>query len=174
MSRRRVVITGLGAVTPVGNSVESSWKSVKEGRCGAGPITLFDASGFQVRIAAEVKGFSLDDYGVDHKLSRKMSRFAKFLLGAGIQAVTDAGYTKENFSAENTGIVSGVGIGISDVVEIGYRKYLDPSAGVNRLRWRLTMRLRRMSRCITEFTVPPGLFLRPARPEPIPSVLPAT
>lgn len=133
MSRRRVVITGLGAVTPVGNSVESSWKSVKEGRCGAGPITLFDASGFQVRIAAEVKDFSLDDYGVDHKLSRKMSRFAKFLLGAGIQAVTDAGYTKENFAAENAGIVSGVGIGISDVVETGYRKYLDPSAGVNRL-----------------------------------------
>lgn len=133
MSKRRVVITGLGAVSPVGNSAAESWAAVKAGKSGVGPITLFDASDFQVRIAAEVKNFSLDRYNVDHRLSRKMSRFSKFLLGAAIEAVGDSGYGQDTLRAENAGIVTGVGIGISDTVEAGYRKYLDPASGVNRL-----------------------------------------
>lgn len=133
MSQRRVVITGLGAVTSVGNTAVDSWNAVKEGKSGAGPITLFDATEFPVKIAAEVKDFSLDTYGVDRKFARKMSRFAKFLLGASIEAVTDAGYTQENFCNEKAGIITGVGIGISDTVESSYKKYLDPGAGINRM-----------------------------------------
>lgn len=133
MSQRRVVITGLGAVTSVGNNVKDTWNAVKEGKSGAGPITLFDASEFPVKIAAEVKDFSLDAYDVDKKVVRKMSRFAKFLLGASIEAVSDAGYTKENFGNEKAGIVTGIGIGISDVVENSYKKYLDPQAGISRM-----------------------------------------
>ena len=133
MSKRRVVVTGLGAICSVGNNVQDSWNAVKNGECGIDRITLFDPTDFPVQIAAEVKNFSLDTYNVDHKLTRKMSRFAKFLLGASIEAVQDSGYTKENIGLENIGIVNGIGIGLSDGVEAGYRKYLDPNAGVNRL-----------------------------------------
>ena len=96
MSKRRVVITGLGAVSSVGNTAEETWQAVKAGKSGASHITLFDAADFPVQIAAEVKDFSLDAYNVNHKLSRKMSRFAKFLLGAGIQAVNDSGLSSES------------------------------------------------------------------------------
>lgn len=133
MSKRRVVITGLGAVSAVGNNVHDCWENVKNGVSGIGPITLFDASKHLVQIAAEVKDFSLDSYGVDHKLSRKMSRFGRFLLGASIEAVTDAGYSKENIGGENIGITTGVGIGFCDSLETSYQKYFDPAAGVNRI-----------------------------------------
>lgn len=133
MSKRRVVITGLGAVSSVGNTAEETWQAVKAGKSGASHITLFDAVDFPVQIAAEVKDFSLDAYNVNHKLSRKMSRFAKFLLGAGIQAVNDSGLSSETLASGKTGIVTGIGIGLSDGLDAGYRKYFDPNAGVNRL-----------------------------------------
>ena len=133
MSKRRVVITGLGAVSSVGNTAEETWQAVKAGKSGASHITLFDAADFPVQIAAEVKDFSLDAYNVNHKLSRKMSRFAKFLLGAGIQAVNDSGLSAETLASGKTGIVTGIGIGLSDGLDAGYRKYFDPNAGVNRL-----------------------------------------
>lgn len=133
MSKRRVVITGLGAVSSVGNTAEETWQAVKAGKSGASHITLFDAADFPVQIAAEVKDFSLDAYNVNHKLSRKMSRFAKFLLGAGIQAVNDSGLSAETVASRKTGIVTGIGIGLSDGLDAGYKKYLDPNAGVSRL-----------------------------------------
>ena len=133
MSKRRVVSTGLGAVSSVGNTAEETWQAVKAGKSGASHITLFDAADFPVQIAAEVKDFSLDAYNVNHKLSRKMSRFAKFLLGAGIQAVNDSGLSSETLASGKTGIVTGIGIGLSDGLDAGYRKYFDPNAGVNRL-----------------------------------------
>ena len=133
MSKRRVVITGLGAVSSVGNTAEETWQAVKAGKSGASRITLFDAADFPVQIAAEVKDFSLDAYNVNHKLSRKMSRFAKFLLGAGIQAVNDSGLSAETVASRKTGIVTGIGIGLSDGLDAGYKKYLDPNAGVSRL-----------------------------------------
>ena len=133
MSKRRVVITGLGAVSSVGNTAEETWQAVKAGKSGASRITRFDAADFPVQIAAEVKDFSLDAYNVNHKLSRKMSRFAKFLLGAGIQAVNDSGLSAETVASRKTGIVTGIGIGLSDGLDAGYKKYLDPNAGVSRL-----------------------------------------
>lgn len=130
---RRVVITGLGAISPVGNSASESWQSVKNGKCGIGKITLFDATDYSVQIAAEVRNFSLDSYAVDHKMARKMARFQKFLLGASIEAVLDSGFNQETLKNESCGIIAGVGIGLSDGVEAGYKKYFDPHAGVNRL-----------------------------------------
>lgn len=128
---KRVVITGLGAVSSVGNNADETWNNVKNGVSGVDKISLFDASDYQVQIAAEVKNFSLDSYNVDHKLSRKLSRFSKFLLGASIEAVTDAGFSKENLKDENAGIITGIGIGLSDGLDSGYRKFLE--AGANRL-----------------------------------------
>lgn len=131
MSRRRVVITGLGAITCEGNSVNETWEKVKAGKSGIGPITLFDTSRSVVKIAGEVKDFSLDVYDVDRKLSRKMSRFGKFLLGASIEAVKDAGFDKEKIGSEKSGIVTGVGIGLSDGLDAGYKKFAE--SGPDRL-----------------------------------------
>lgn len=128
----RVVVTGLGAVTSVGNNVSDSWEAVKNGKTGTGPITLFDTTDYLVKIAAEVKDFSLDTYGVNHKISRKLARFEKFLLGASIEAVKDAGL-EEQIAAERAGIVTGIGIGLSDAVETGYQKFFDPNGGPSRL-----------------------------------------
>lgn len=133
MNQRRVVVTGLGAVSSVGNDVKTAWNAVKNGESGIDKITLFDASEYLVQIAGEVKNFSLEDYGVDRKLARKMSRFGKFLLGASIEAVKDSGFDKESISKENAGIVSGVGIGLAENVDSAFEKFYDPNSGVNRI-----------------------------------------
>lgn len=133
MNQRRVVVTGLGAVSSVGNDVKTAWNAVKNGESGIDKITLFDASEHLVQIAGEVKNFSLEDYGVDKKVARKMSRFGKFLLGASIEAVNDAGFDKESIAKENAGIVSGVGIGLAENVDSSFEKFYDPNAGVNRI-----------------------------------------
>jgi len=90
-ARRRVAITGLGLVTPVGLDVPATWSALVAGRSGVGPISLFDASGFPVRIAAEVKGFDLDRAIDDRKLLKFANRSHRFALAAAEQAVRDAG-----------------------------------------------------------------------------------
>ena len=102
-SRRRVVITGLGAVTPLGNDVASTWAGIKAGKSGIGKITLFDASDYPVKIAAEVKDFSLDAYGLDHKVVRKMARFTRFLTAASLQSAS-AATTRSKTVSKNTAI----------------------------------------------------------------------
>jgi 3-oxoacyl-[acyl-carrier-protein] synthase II len=87
---RRAVVTGLGAVMPNGNDFETYWASLKAGRSGVAPITSFDASAFEVRIAAEVKGFD-PGIGMDPKMARRMSRFIHFAMAAGKEAVAHAG-----------------------------------------------------------------------------------
>lgn len=133
MNQRRVVVTGLGAVSPVGNSVNESWESIKAGKSGADRITLFDSTDYSVQIDAEVKGFDISKYGIEKKMLRKINRQTGFLLGASIEAVVDSGYSKETIGNENVGIVNGVGIGLNEAVESGYKKYDDLNAGVNRL-----------------------------------------
>lgn len=113
MSRRsrRVVVTGLGAVTPVGNSVEDMWSAMLAGRSGVGPITLFDASGLPVRFAAEVKEFDPTEY-MDRRTARRMDRFDQFFYAASAQALADAGLDYRNDEgAVRAGVVVGSGIG---------------------------------------------------------------
>ena len=93
---KRVVVTGMGAVTPLGNNVEDTWKGIRAGECGIDRITLFDTTDYAVKIAAEVKNLNLADYGIDRKEARKMSRFTQFATTAASQALADAGYTKES------------------------------------------------------------------------------
>src|SRR5438128_1624204 len=88
--RRRVVITGMGAVTPLGNSVETTWQSLIAGESGAGPITQFDHTNYKVHFACEVKDFDPTDY-LDRKDARRMDRFAHLVLAAATQARDDAG-----------------------------------------------------------------------------------
>ena len=81
MDKRRVVVTGLGAVTPLGNNVGKLWEGISQGKSGIGPITLFDTTDFKVKIAGEVKDFVASDY-MDKKDARKMARFTQFAVAA--------------------------------------------------------------------------------------------
>ena len=106
----RVVVTGLGLVTPVGNSTEDTWTSLLAGRSGAAPITKFDASKYQVRFACEVKGFDPLAY-MDKKEARRYDLFVQYALSAAHQAITQAGLEGKFPDAERTGVVIGSGIG---------------------------------------------------------------
>jgi 3-oxoacyl-[acyl-carrier-protein] synthase II len=120
MSRRRVVVTGLGVISPVGNSVQQAWENLTAGRTGIATITHFDATPFACRFAGEVKGFKVDDY-VPAKEARHMDTFIHYGLAAAIQAVQDAGLptgdalTEER--AERIGVVVGSGIGGLPLIE---------------------------------------------------------
>jgi 3-oxoacyl-[acyl-carrier-protein] synthase II len=109
--KRRVVVTGMGAVTPVGNDVATMWRSLIEGRSGAGPITRFDATDFQVRFACEVKGFDVSEY-MDRKEAKRSDQFTQYAVAAATQAMKDAGFGDgTGFDPDNTGVVIGSGIG---------------------------------------------------------------
>jgi 3-oxoacyl-[acyl-carrier-protein] synthase II len=107
--RRRVVITGLGALTPLGNDVRSTWEALIRGECGAGPITQFDASDFPVTFACEVKDFVPSDW-IDHKQARRMDRFAQLIVAAARQAEQDAGIDVAA-EADRVGAAIATGIG---------------------------------------------------------------
>lgn len=107
---RRVVVTGIGLVTPLGNNVEDSWAGLLAGRSGAAPITKFDPAAFQVRFACEVKGFDALQY-IDKKEARRYDLFVQFALGAAHEAVTQAGLEGKFPSPERTGVIIGSGIG---------------------------------------------------------------
>jgi len=111
-------------VTPIGNTVDETWASVRAGKCGVAPITLFDATNFAVKIAAEVKDFDVTKW-VDRKEARKMARFTQFVAAAAAQAIADAGYTKETISSEKAGILIGNGIGGFEILEAGMKKYFE-------------------------------------------------
>ncbi|MBP5250878.1 MAG: beta-ketoacyl-[acyl-carrier-protein] synthase II, partial [Treponema sp.] len=130
---RRVVITGLGVISPVGNSVEQAWKNIKAGKSGVGKITLFDSSDLDVHIAAEVKDFNFEDFELPRKLARKTARFSQFCLAASSQAVKDSGYTKESLSKEKCGVVAGCCIGGIEAAEEGFSKLYNPDFGPSRI-----------------------------------------
>ena len=109
-ARRRVAVTGLGLVTPVGNDVGTVWSALLAGRSGVAPISLFDASGFPVRIAAEVKGFDLDHAIDDRKLLKSANRSHRFALAAADQAMSDAGVRPTSGDAARWGCVVGTGM----------------------------------------------------------------
>lgn len=105
-----MVVTGLGAVTPVGNNPEETWESLVGGKSGAAPITLFDASKFKTQFACEVKGLDISSY-IDRKEMRKMDRYTQLALVSAIQAVRDSGMVVEEEDRDRIGVIFGVGIG---------------------------------------------------------------
>jgi 3-oxoacyl-[acyl-carrier-protein] synthase II len=110
MELKRVVVTGIGALTPLGNTAEESWENLKAGKSGAGPITHFDASQFKTQIACEVKGFDPNAY-IDRKESRKMDLYTQYALAAAKMAIEDSGMDLEAVDKNEIGVVLGVGIG---------------------------------------------------------------
>ena len=110
MELKRVVVTGLGAITPIGNNVQDYWDGLVNGRSGAGPITHFDASLFKTQFACEVKGFNAAEY-IDRKEARKMDLYAQYAVAVAKQAVSDAGLDGEAIDKNRVGVVFGAGIG---------------------------------------------------------------
>ena len=110
MELKRVVVTGMGALTPVGNSAPETWENLKKGVSGAAPITHFDASKFKSQFACEVKGFKATDF-IDRKEVRKMDLYEQYALVAAMEAVKDSGLDLETVNKNRIGVVLGVGIG---------------------------------------------------------------
>jgi 3-oxoacyl-[acyl-carrier-protein] synthase II (EC 2.3.1.41) len=113
---RRVVITGLGCISPVGNNVADTWSAIKEGKSGIATVTKFDATPFTTHFAGEVKGFNIEDY-IPAKEARHMDTFIHFGMAAGIQAIQDSGLTVTDENAERIGVMIGSGIGGLPLIE---------------------------------------------------------
>lgn len=110
MELNRVVVTGMGVISPIGNNLNDYWNNLINGVSGAGPITLYDASKFKTRIACEVKNFNPEDY-LDRKEARKVDRFTQFALVASDMAMADAGLSKDTINPDRVGVIFGSGIG---------------------------------------------------------------
>ena len=110
MELKRVVVTGLGAVTPLGLSVEETWKNLLAGVSGAAPITLFDSSMYKTQFACEVKGLNVNDW-IDRKEARKLDRYTQLALISAMQAVKDSDMDLETVNKNRIGVIFGVGIG---------------------------------------------------------------
>ncbi|MFC7685643.1 beta-ketoacyl-ACP synthase II [Ureibacillus sp. GCM10028918] len=117
--KKRVVITGIGAVTPLGNTIEETWENLIEGKSGVGPLTRLDAEKFPVKIAAEVKDFDIEQY-IEKKEARKMDRFTHYALAASIMAMKDSGLTITEDIAPRVGVWIGSGIGGMETYENQY------------------------------------------------------
>ena len=113
---RRVVVTGLGAITPIGNNVKDYWEGLKTGKCGIDTITAFDVTDFKVKLAAEVKNYNPEEY-LDKRSARRLDRFTQFAIIAAREAMKDSGITKENTDMERVGTFIGSGIGGLDTIE---------------------------------------------------------
>jgi 3-oxoacyl-[acyl-carrier-protein] synthase II len=124
MERRRVVVTGLGLVCPVGMGHEESWKALLAGKSGIGPITLFDASTFPTRIAGECRGFNPEDF-IEKKEARRNDRFIQFAIAAGDMAVKDSGIDLSKENLDRFGAIIGAGMGGLSGIEETHKVYLE-------------------------------------------------
>lgn len=127
MNRRRVVVTGLGCVSPVGNTVTESWSNLVAGKTGIANITRFDASGLAVHFAGEVKGFSIESY-IAAKEARHMDVFIHYGIAAGLQALDDSGLVINESNAERMGVMVGSGIGGLPMIEDTHTEYTNRGA----------------------------------------------
>lgn len=124
MSKRRVVVTGMGMLSPVGNTVESSWKALLAGQSGIVNIEHFDTEGFSTRFAGLVKNFNCEDY-MSKKDARKMDLFIQYGIAAGMQALDDSGLVVNEENAARVGVAIGSGIGGLDLIEAGHQVLVD-------------------------------------------------
>ena len=117
MVLRRVVVTGLGALTPIGNNIEEYWNGLINGVSGAAPITYFDTSKFKTKFACELKNFNVEDF-IDRKEARKMDRYAQYAMVSSDEAVLDAGFNFEKLDKDRVGVIWGSGIGGLETFQI--------------------------------------------------------
>ena len=122
--KRRVVVTGLGAVTPIGNDVESFWNGVKEGKVGIGPITRFDTTGYKATLAAELKDFVAKDR-MDPRTARRMEPFSQYAVAAALEAVENSGLKMEEEDPYMVGVIIGSGVGSLQATETNEKKLME-------------------------------------------------
>lgn len=120
MTKRRVVVTGIGTINPIGHNVEETWKSIEEGKCGIAPISLFDTKGMKVTLAGEVKDFDVTKY-IDKKESKKMDRFIQMGMIASHEAMLDSGLDINNIDSHRFGVIVSSGIGGLGSIEMNYQ-----------------------------------------------------
>ncbi len=120
MTKRRVVVTGIGTINPIGHNVEETWKSIEEGRCGIAPISLFDTKGMKVALAGEVKDFDVTKY-IDKKEAKKMDRFIQMGMIASHEAMLDSGLDINNIDSHRFGVIVSSGIGGLGSIEKNYQ-----------------------------------------------------
>lgn len=125
MTRKRVVITGLSALSPLGGNLAESWDNLLAGRSGIAPITLFDAAGFSATIAGEVKGFSPEAYGIAVKQARRMDRFVQFAVAGAKMLLDGAGFAVTDDNADAVAVILGVGLGGLKTIEEFHTKLVD-------------------------------------------------
>ena len=125
---KRVVVTGVGAITPVGNNSETFWKSIKEGVCGVDKVTLFDASEYKTQIAGEVKNFNVEDF-IDKKEARKMDRYTQFALIAATEAFNNSGIDMSKENPWRVGVITGSGIGGMNTFEEQHANLMEKGPG---------------------------------------------
>jgi len=123
VSKRRVVVTGLGVVSPVGSTVKSAWDAILRGQSGIGPVTRFDVSAFPVRIGGQVRDFDISQY-ISPKEARRMDEFMHYGVAAGVQAVSDSGIDFSRADPARCGVICGAGIGGLWTIETEYSEYL--------------------------------------------------
>ena len=128
MSKRRVVVTGLGAVTPIGNNVKDFWAGIRAGKVGIGPITKFDTTDYKVKIAAEVKDFNAKDH-MDPRSARRMDPFCQYAVTAAKEALEDSDIDMEKEDSFRVGVIVGSGIGSLPQVENNYEKIITKGPG---------------------------------------------
>ena len=121
MSKRRVVVTGLGMLSPLGNDVTSTWQAIKQGKSGIGPITCMDTTDFATKFAGEVKDFDVEAY-IPKKETKKMDKFIQFGIAAGKQALADSGLEITEQNASRVGVTIGSGIGGLGLIEENHKK----------------------------------------------------
>ncbi len=130
-ARKRVVITGLSAITPLGGNLGESWDNILAGKSGIGPITGFDVTDYDAKIAGEIKNFSPENHGINMKQARRMDRFAQLAVVAGNMLVDDSGLTIDDSNADRISVLMGVGLGGLTTIEEFHTKLL--STGPNRI-----------------------------------------
>ena len=124
---RRVVITGMGTVNPLGNSVSEFWTNIQAGKCGIGPLTRVDPEEFESKVAGEILDFKASDF-MDSKAARKMALFTQYAVAASIEAMKDAGLDRGNMDPERLGTIIGNGIGGFEFLEEGFEKLFQAGA----------------------------------------------
>lgn len=131
MSRKRVVVTGLSAISPLGNNLQSTWSALLEGKSGIGPITHFDASEFDTRIAGELKGFNPEDFDISPKAAKRMDRVVQIAVANSNMLMRDSGFIITRENAENVAVIVGVGLGGLNTIEAFHTKLME--AGPSRV-----------------------------------------
>ena len=132
MNGRKVVITGLGAITPIGNDVNTYWENLKAGKVGIGPITKFDTTDYKVKLAAEVKDFDATQY-MDFKTAKRAELFSQYAMAAAVQAMKDSGLDMEKEDAFRVGCIVGSGVGSMQATEREHSKLMNPKFGPSKV-----------------------------------------